>query len=83
MSDGMLEALLRTAREARRWSQGDLARTAGVPAATIARLERGDASPQDRQQLARLARALGLPPAALRASVARRGGTRPAGAPRS
>jgi transcriptional regulator with XRE-family HTH domain len=77
MSEGMVRALLRAAREANGWSQAELAREAGVSAGAVARLERGDTLPTDWTRLARLARALGLPKGLLGASVPRANGAGP------
>ena len=56
----MLNSALRALREARGWSQSNLALTAGLTRTTVGDYERGTTSPTP-ETLRRLARALGVP----------------------
>jgi transcriptional regulator with XRE-family HTH domain len=56
---------IRALREARGWTQGDLAERAGVTRATVNRIENGKPSSIDLDVLEKLAGALGVAPGLL------------------
>lgn len=60
-----IQLQLQQLREARGWSQSDLARRSGVPQTTISRLERGESGTLNLAHLERLADALGVNASAL------------------
>ncbi|MCH7876301.1 MAG: helix-turn-helix transcriptional regulator [Gemmatimonadetes bacterium] len=64
---------VRELREARGWSQRELARRAGVRAATVSHLESGKAKSAGFETLEKLAAALGCDPGYL---IVKSGGTR-------
>ncbi|MFC5141019.1 helix-turn-helix domain-containing protein [Actinomycetospora rhizophila] len=67
-------SVVRAARKALGWSQGELASRVGYSQATISRLERGSTrAAQDAVLLADVADALGVPPAVLGLATARAG----------
>lgn len=66
---------IRTLREGKGWSQGELARLANVASQTVMRIENGDTPQPTQHTVERLARALGVD------YVALWGGTAPAAAP--